>query len=323
MAGTFTIAEKELKDQIGSRRFLVIFGFMVLLSVLAAYQGSGFIKNNTEASFVYIFSGSQMSFSFIQIMVMFGPILGMAFGFDAVNKERSTGTLSMLLGQPIFRDSVINGKFLAGAASLATLGIGTIAITTGLAIPMLGYGPSVTEALKILTLALLTVLYLVFWLSLGMLFSVVVKKTSTSILFSIATWMFFSIILTILASAVVNVLIPLDSSTFITSGGTDSNGGAGRFQMTDQFRQTMMQRTQLENLILKISPTHIYQDTAGAIIGTARGFNFGAQEFQRTVSLGEALMGNWANIAILAVGLVICFAASYMLFLRIEIRPGD
>ena len=329
MAGTFTIAEKELRDQIGSKRFLIIFGFMVLLSVLAAYQGSDFIRNNTDATFVFIFSGSQLGFSFIQIMVMFGPILGMAFGFDAINKERSTGTLSMLLGQPIFRDSVINGKFLAGAASLATLGIGTIAITTGLAIPMLGYGPSVTEALKIVTLALITVLYLVFWLSLGMLFSVVVKKTSTSILFSIATWMFFSIILTILASAIVNVVIPLPSDMFITSGdtgssgGTGDSGGAGRFQMTDQFRQVMMQRTQLENTILKISPVHIFQNMAGAIIGTARGFNFGAQEFQRTVSLGEALMSNWASIAILAVGLVICFAASYMLFLRTEIRPGD
>ncbi|MCW4013701.1 MAG: ABC transporter permease [Candidatus Bathyarchaeota archaeon] len=327
MAGSLTIAEKELKDQIGSTRFIAIFALMVLLSVLAAYQGSDYIKSNTEASFVYIFSGTQMSFSFIQIMVMFGPILGMAFGFDAINKERTTGTLSMLLGQPIYRDSVINGKFIAGAASLATLGIGTIAITTGLAIPMLGYGPSLTEALKILTLALLTVLYLVFWLSLGTLFSVVAKKTSTSILFSIATWMFFSIILSILASALVNIIVPMDTDMFIVSDTTDTEGGgpggAGRFQMTDEFREAMERRTELNNLIMKISPTDLYSDTAGAILGTARGFNIGGMGFDRTVSLGEALMNNWANIVILAVGLVVCFAASYMLFLRTEIRPGD
>jgi len=40
-------------------------------------------------------------------------------------------------------------------------------------------------------------------------------------------------------------------------------------------------------------------------------------------TLGEALAANWANIATLAVGLVVCFAASYMIFLRSEIRPGD
>lgn len=324
MAGSFTIAEKELRDQIGSKRFIAIFALMVLLSVLAAYQGSDFIKSNTEASFVYIFSGTQMSFSFIQIMVMFGPILGMAFGFDAINKERTTGTLSMLLGQPIYRDSVINGKFIAGAVSLATLGIGTIAITTGIAIPMLGYGPSLTEALKILTLALLTVLYLVFWLSLGTLFSVVAKKTSTSILFSIATWMFFSIILSILASAIVNVMVPMNADMFIVSDTTDTEGsGPGRFQMSDEFREAMTQRTELNNLIMKISPTDLYSDTAGAILGTSRGFNIGSMEFARDLSLGEALMNNWANIAILAVGLVVCFAASYMMFLRTEIRPGD
>jgi ABC-2 type transport system permease protein len=325
MAGTLTIAEKELRDQVGSRRFLIIFGFMVLLSVLAAYQGSDYIKNNTDASFVYIFSGTRMSFSFIQIMVMFGPILGMAFGFDAINKERTTGTLSMLLGQPIYRDSVINGKFIAGAVSLATLGIGTIAITTGLAIPMLGYGPSLTEVLKIGTLSLLTVLYLVFWLSLGTLFSVVAKKTSTSILFSIATWMFFSIILSILASAIVNVLVPLNADMFITgdSTGGNNNGGPTRFQMTEEFRDTMMKREEINQLILKVSPTELYQNTAGAILGTNRGFNIGSQEFQRTQTMGEALVNNWANIATLAVGLVVCFAASYMLFLRTEIRPGD
>jgi len=49
----------------------------------------------------------------------------------------------------------------------------------------------------------------------------------------------------------------------------------------------------------------------------------GLQQFERTLTLGEALAENWANIATLAVGLVVCFAASYMMFLRSEIRPGD
>jgi len=114
-------------------------------------------------------------------------------------KERTTGTLSVLLGQPIYRDSVVNGKFLAGAAALAILSTGTIAIMCGITIPLLGFGPTPAELSKILVLATVTIVYLVFWLSLGMLFSVVAKKTSTSILFSIATWMFFAIVLSILA----------------------------------------------------------------------------------------------------------------------------
>jgi ABC-2 type transport system permease protein len=318
LAGTFTIAEKELKDQLGSKRFLILFGFMILLSGLAAYQGVDFIKDNTQATFLYIFSGTQMSFSFIQIMVMFGPILGMAMGFDAVNKERTTGTLSVLLGQPIYRDSVINGKFLAGASTLAVLGLGTIAITVGLTIPMLGYGPTVSEALKIVTLAGLTLLYLIFWLSIGMLFSVIAKKTSTSMLASIATWMFFSIILSILANALANALVPMPSGNFMTPG----QQGEG-FQMTDDFRQAMEKRINLMNMINRFSPTELYESTVTAILGVRSGFGRMGQEFVRTLTLGEALAANWANIAELVVGLIVCFAASYLLFLRTEIRPGD
>jgi len=319
MAGTFTIAEKEMKDQFGSKRFIIMFGFMILLSGLAAYQGVDYIKDNADATFLYIFSGSRMSYSFIQIMVLFGPILGMTLGFDSVNKERTTGTLSMLLGQPIYRDSVINGKFLAGAASLATVGVGTIAITVGLSIPMLGYGPTGTEVLKILVLSLLTVLYLVFWLSLGMLFSVLAKKTSTSILASIATWMFFSIVLGILANAVAGVLVPLPDGDF--QGG--KLGGQGGFNVTDEYREAMMERTAVMDGINRLSPTELFENTANAVLGVTDQFTRMTQEFTRTVPLGEALLANWANIAVLVVGLVVCFAASYMLFLRMEIRPGD
>ena len=98
MAGTLTVATKELRDQFGSKRFMILFGLVLLLSTLSAYQGVDFIRNNEQAGFVYIFSGTQMSFSFIQTMVYFGPLLGLALGFDAINKERATGTLSILLG---------------------------------------------------------------------------------------------------------------------------------------------------------------------------------------------------------------------------------
>jgi ABC-type transport system involved in multi-copper enzyme maturation permease subunit len=136
--------------------------------------------------------------------------------------------------------------------------------------------------------------------------------------------MSFSIILSILASAIVNIMVPMNADMFIVSDTTDTEGGGpGRFQMSDEFREAMTQRTELNNLIMKISPTDLYSDTAGAILGTSRGFNMGSMEFARDLSLGEALMNNWANIAILAVGLVVCFAASYMMFLRTEIRPGD
>ena len=67
------------------------------------------------------------------------------------------------------------------------------------------------------------------------------------------------------------------------------------------------------------------EEAASDILGVAGGFmRSGAfQQFERAMALTEALAANWANIATLAVGLVVCFAASYMMFLRSEIRPRD
>lgn len=319
MAGTLTVAQKELRDQFGSKRFLILFGLVLLLSTLAAYQGVDFIRNNTAAGFVYIFSGTQMSFSFIQTMVYFGPLLGLALGFDAINKERANGTLSILLGQPIFRDSVINGKFLAGATALTTLVVGTMVIMSGVSIPLLGFGPTFTETSKIIVLMLLTIVYLVFWMCLGILYSVLSKRTSTSIMASIATWLTFSIVITILASVVAGFLAPLPGGEFRVQ----TEGG--RLQMTPEFMEAMQKRNTIMSNIQKISPTNLYEEAASDILGVAGGFmrRMGRQEFQRTLTLGEALAANWANIAAIVVGLVICFAGSYALFLRSEIRPGE
>ena len=319
MAGTFTVAQKELRDQFGSKRFMILFGLVLLLSSLAAYQGVDFIRDNENAGFVYIFSGTQMSFSFIQTMVYFGPLLGLALGFDAINKERANGTLSILLGQPIFRDSVITGKFLAGAIALTTLVVGTVGIMSGLAIPMLGFGPTLTEASKIVVLTLLTIVYLVFWMCLGILYSVLTKRTSTSIMASIATWLIFSIVITILASVVAGFLVPLPGGEFRVQI------EGGRMQVAPEFMEAMQRRSAVMTNIQKLSPTNLYEEAASDILGVFGGFmrGMGFQQFQRTLSLNEALAANWANIAAIVVGLVICFAGSYMMFLRSEIRPGE
>ncbi len=314
MAGTLTVFRKEIADHIGSRRFLILFGLILLLSSLAAYQGVDFIRDNPNAGFVAIFSGTMMSFSFVQIMVFFGPLLGLALGFDAINKERTSGTLSILVGQPIYRDSVINGKFLAGFVALATVTAGTIGIMCGVTIPMLGFGPTLEEASRVVVLTSLTILYLVFWLSLGILFSALAKKTSTSILASIATWLVCSIVISILASVISGILVPV-------SGGGFRGGQGEAFEPSAEFREAMERRRSINSKIQLFSPTNLYSEAASAILGTARGFGF--MRFERTLTLGEALAANWANIATIAVCLVICFAASYMKFLRTEIRPGD
>ncbi len=318
MAGMLTVCRKELSDHFGSKRYLILFALILLLSAVSAYQGAEFIRDNPEAGFLGIFSGAQFGFSFVQLMVFFGPIVGLALGFDAVNKERTSGTLSVLLSQPIFRDSVINGKFLAGATALATLTVSTIAVTCGLAIPILGFGPTLEQASNIVLLTLLTILYLAFWLSLGVLFSVLTKKVSTSTLASVAVWLFCSIMISMLAMLIANQLVPL-SIEFRPGreGGEDFNPQ----ELTSEFQAQMEKRSIIQSSISKLSPTQLYSEVASLILGaTRRGGGFGMGF--RNPTLTQSVTASWPNVAAIAVGLVVCFAASYMSFIRSEIRPG-
>ena len=57
--------------------------------------------------------------SFVSFISLLGPLVGLTLGFDAINGERSRGTLNLLIAQPIHRDAVINGKFLAGLTVIA------------------------------------------------------------------------------------------------------------------------------------------------------------------------------------------------------------
>ncbi|MDH5792699.1 MAG: ABC transporter permease subunit, partial [Candidatus Bathyarchaeota archaeon] len=182
-----------------------------------------------------------------------------------------------------------------------------------------GFGPTLTEASKIVVLTLLTIVYLVFWMCLGILYSVLTKRTSTSIMASIATWLIFSIVITILASVVAGFLVPLPGGEFRVQI------EGGRMQVAPEFIEAMQRRSAVMTTIQKLSPTNLYEDAASDILGVFGGFmrGMGFQQFQRTLTLTEALVANWANIAAIVVGLVICFAGSYMMFLRSEIRPGE
>jgi ABC-2 type transport system permease protein len=333
MAGLLTVCKKELADNLGSKRYMVFFALIVVLSTLSAYQGAEYIKENSNAGFVAIFSGARYGFPFTTLMVFFGPIIGLALGFDAINKEKTSGSLSVLLSQPIYRDSVLNGKFLAGIAALSLLTGSTIGIMSAIAIPVLGFGPDLEAISRITVFALLTMLYLSFWLALGLVFSTVTKKTTTSILISIATWLFFSIVITIIAMLVANVLAP----TQLPEGFNPGAGGGGGFNNTDGFNPSQTQefiaRTQaqsaLQTNIQRISPAYLYNEASSAILGGTSGGGFGfigriggGTPF-RSLDLAQGLTATWPQIAAIAVGLVVCFALSYMLFLRQEIRPGD
>ena len=120
MSGLGALYRKEMADHIRSRRFLIVLCLILLTSFASVYGAVSVLSDAVASDPDYIFlklftlSGNSIP-SFTSFIALLGPFVGLTLGFDAINSERSEGTLNRLVSQPIYRDCVINGKFLAGA----------------------------------------------------------------------------------------------------------------------------------------------------------------------------------------------------------------
>ena len=139
----------------------------------------------------------------------FGPLVGIALGFDAVNSERSQGTLARLLAQPIHRDAVFNGKFLAGLLTLSIVLVSMVLSIVGLGMFVMGYAPGSEEVVRLLGFSVVAVVYLAFWLALAMTLSIFFRNTVASALLALGVWLFTSFFVALLiAPAVADLIVP-------------------------------------------------------------------------------------------------------------------
>ena len=118
---------KELADHFSSRRFMILLILIVLIGLWATYASGQAIRQDTAGSSTqYVFlllltSSTDVLFSLATFLGFFGPLVGITLGFDSISGEYARGTLSRVLSQPIYRDSLINGKFFAGLTTVAIL----------------------------------------------------------------------------------------------------------------------------------------------------------------------------------------------------------
>jgi ABC-2 type transport system permease protein len=103
-------------------------------------------STTSEFAFLSLFTTSGQSLpSLVSFVVFLAPLLGVALGFDALNSERSQRTLSRLMSQPIHRDAVLHGKFLAGLGVVRLALTALVVIVGGVGIVLLGRPPSAEE----------------------------------------------------------------------------------------------------------------------------------------------------------------------------------
>jgi ABC-2 type transport system permease protein len=115
MPGLSLIIKKEMSDAVSNRTFLLSLGVLVFLLLFSGYAaGVQFTWNVTWGT-------SDTSSPYLTVIAylvpninLLGALVAVVYGFNSINKERTEGSLKVMLSYPIFRDQVMLGKLLAG-----------------------------------------------------------------------------------------------------------------------------------------------------------------------------------------------------------------
>jgi ABC-2 type transport system permease protein len=288
-----------------------------MLSLITAYmvglnireELSGIAK--PQFIFLMLFTSSGGLFSLVQFVAFFGPLVGLVLGFDTINRERSQGTLSKLLSQPIYRDVVINGKFLAGVVMISVMMVSIVMVITGLGLIVLGIIPGLEEIWRIMIYLVISIIYISFWLGVSILFSILFRSTATSALAALAVWIFFSFFISLGASVLANAL---DAQP----AGDDP--------------QVVMRRANIVKAFILTSPMELYREATATIIDPTRKStprsmvtvgpleNLSMSRFAGPLPLFQSFLIVAPYIITLIAITVVCFAISYIVFMRQEIR---
>ncbi len=307
-----TIFWKELADHLGSRRFFLLSLIILVVAGTSVYLGiQGFRENPEEVGeYVYLVLFTQAASglpSFLSFLAFFGPLLAVLLGFDAVNSEFTRGTVSRILSQPIYRDAWINGKFLAGLTTLAVMVVSIALLIFGLGLFALGFPPAGGEFARLLVFVVVAVIYLGFWLALGILFSVFFRQTASSALAAVATWLFFTLFLYMIAGVIADQLVPLRA---------------------DSTASDLLRNQNIRDFVLRFSPVALFEEAVLPIlVPTYRGLSLLALLTRPDVptsplSLGQSLLVGWPQLVGLVALTSLCFAAAYLAFMRREIRTS-
>lgn len=313
-AGWRVVAAKELADHLLSVRFLVLLVLVGLAAAGSVYAAATGIRDvapeasETPALFLRLFTFApedQRVPSFLSMVGFLAPLLGIAFGFDAVNGERSQGTLPRLVSQPIHRDDVINGKFAAGITVIGMILVSLTVLVAGLGLLRLGIVPTADEVWRLLLWLLVTIVYVSFWLGLATLCSVAMRRAATTALVAIAAWLVLTLFAGLLLGLVTDAIAPVPEQPTA---------------------EQVLRNARLEQQIGRLSPSILYEEATIALLNPeVRTIGFLLpQQVDRavpgTLTLDQSLLLAWPQTVGLVALTILCFAGAYILFMRQEIR---
>jgi len=305
----WVVVSKEISDHVRSWRFIILIGIIVvtcigaMLNVMMNFSDA--VKPNDSFFFLKLFTATDGTLpSFLFFISFLGPLLGISLGFDAVNSEENRGTLSRVMAQPIHRDYLINAKFTAALIVIAVMFFALGFLVIGLGLIAIGIPPTAEEFLRIIFFLIISIFYVAFWLNLSILFSIRFKHAATSALAGIAVWLFFSVFYNLIVNLIAKVTAPNEMASA---------------QKVFHYQQFIFH-------LMRILPGQLFDDATTTLLmpgvrslgPLTRAQVVGA--IPNPLPLGQSVLLVWPQLTGLIAITVICFALSYVSFMKKEIR---
>ena len=313
--GLGTVMAKELADHLSSARMIVIGLLMTLLGCAAVGVAIFAVRQSVpEDPFVLLklFTVARSPLpSLVGVLGFLIPLMAIGLAFDAVNGEHNRRTMSRILSQPIYRDALLAGKFLAGLTTLAVNLLCLWLLVVGLGIIFLGVPPSSEEIARSLAFLLVTFAYAGIWLALALLLSILFRSAATAALVALGLWLFLTVIWPMLAPTLAGIIAPPDL----------------RFELLGIPTPATFD---WEEALMAISPSHLFIGASTSLLAPevrAVGVDPLTQLSQlqgavlgSPLPLSESLAVAWRQAVALIAGVIVLFVAGYVVFQRQEVR---
>jgi ABC-2 type transport system permease protein len=315
------VARKEVSDSFNSRKFLLLLALFTLFSLAAVWMGI----NSYQTQLENFQTGGGWAPEKPSLLDVYGPllslnmplaagILALLLSYDVISKEREEGTIELLLSYPVYRDEVINGKFIANLFTLAIALLFSYGTTSGLVVFMTGQIPGINVLIRLSFIWLGTMVYMGFFMALGSFFSTLFRSSWRSLIAGVMV-LLLSVATPFIAGIAASQLYQYDQGMGTTVRETRTiQGGSGAVAVESSNEgssreEVMAERERFKDRVSRLSPSNSYMNYVREMLGTARD-----SEIEPTVS--GSIDNAIGYLIFLLSQTFMMFTASYGVFMR-------
>jgi len=310
--GAGAVFLKEIADHLGGARVMVLEWLVLLTGIGAVYTAIQDLKQTTGQDpflFLRLFTQAREPLpSFVSVLAFLVPLIAIGLGFDSINGEFNRRTLSRLLAQPIYRDALLLGKFLAGLATIAVALITLWLVVIGLGLVTLGVPPNGEEVARGAAFLVVAIAYGGVWLAVAMLCSVFFRSAATSALTALGLWLLVSVLWPLIVQFISTAVYPPTAVQIL-------------------FGQPSIEQIELQQTLSRLSPSTLFGESVLGLLHPstrALGPVFMSQlegaVMGTPLPLQQSLILVWPQIIGLVAGTIVLFVIAYIAFQRQEVR---